>query len=210
MYPIPMNHDPHYDRTRQTLICRLKDLGDRKGWEEFFDTYRRLIFGMAMKSGLTVQESEDALLETVSCVAKGIERYNSDVPFRAWLGRITRCRIADQFRKRFKGIMVSTASDHDGADGADIEQLPDPMGRAFESMWEEEWKEHLIDGALESLKGQVSIKHYQVFYLRAIKKQPVRTVAKALGINSGQVYLIVHRLSPLFKAAVRKLNERKG
>jgi hypothetical protein len=39
--------------TRASLIARLKDLQDDYSWQEFFDTYWKLIYGVARKSGLT-------------------------------------------------------------------------------------------------------------------------------------------------------------
>lgn len=38
--------------TRQTLLSRLRDWQDQEGWQEFFDTYWRLIYNVARKAGL--------------------------------------------------------------------------------------------------------------------------------------------------------------
>ena len=45
--------------TRQSLLSRLKDWEDRDGWKQFFDTYWRLIYTIALKAGLTETEAED-------------------------------------------------------------------------------------------------------------------------------------------------------
>ena len=59
--------------TRWSLVARLKDLGDQQSWREFFDTYSRLIRGVAIKLGLTEAEAEDVLQETIigACEATG-------------------------------------------------------------------------------------------------------------------------------------------
>jgi hypothetical protein len=44
--------------TRSTLLSRLKDPGDDQGWRRFFDTYWKLIYGFALKAGLTETEAQ--------------------------------------------------------------------------------------------------------------------------------------------------------
>ena len=46
--------------TRHSLVERLKDLDDQASWQEFFDTYWRLIRSVALKAGLTEAEAQDA------------------------------------------------------------------------------------------------------------------------------------------------------
>jgi len=88
--------------TRLSLLVRLKDWEDHAGWKEFFDTYWRLIYGVALKAGLPAAEAEEVVQETVVAVAKQMPtfRYDAAGSFKAWLLQITRWRIVDQFRKR--------------------------------------------------------------------------------------------------------------
>src|SRR5687767_11139741 len=88
--------------TRQSLLSRLKDWQDRDGWKEFFDTYWRLIYTVALKAGLTQSEAEEVVQDTVVSVSKQMPAFQYDQAgsFKGWLLQITRRRIADQFRKR--------------------------------------------------------------------------------------------------------------
>ena len=43
--------------TRQSLLSRLKNSEDHDSWQDFFDTYWKLIYSVAVKSGLTVAEA---------------------------------------------------------------------------------------------------------------------------------------------------------
>ena len=61
--------------TRRSLITRLKDWDDHEGWREFFQTYWRLIYSVAIKSGLTDSEAEDVVQETVVTVSKTNDTY---------------------------------------------------------------------------------------------------------------------------------------
>src|SRR5437763_9804802 len=89
--------------TRRSLVDRLGNWDDQRRWQEFFDTYWKLIYSAARKSGLTEVEAEEVVQETVITVAKNVGklRYDPNVgSFKGWLLNITRWRIADQFRKR--------------------------------------------------------------------------------------------------------------
>ena len=89
--------------TRHSLITRLKNWEDQEGWKEFFDTYWKLIYQVALKAGLTESEACDVVQETVVAVAKGLKNFKTGSEhgsFKGWLLQITRWRIADQFRKR--------------------------------------------------------------------------------------------------------------
>ena len=89
--------------TRTTLLGRLKDWRDNSSWQEFFDTYWKLIYGFAIKAGLNEAEAEDVVQETMISVAKKIPgfKYNRNIgSFKGWLLMTTRWRIIDQFRKR--------------------------------------------------------------------------------------------------------------
>ena len=47
--------------TRESLLKRLKRWDDHQGWQEFFNTYRRLIHRVATKAGLTEAEAQDVV-----------------------------------------------------------------------------------------------------------------------------------------------------
>src|ERR1035437_2390243 len=89
--------------TRATLIQRLKDWQDQSSWQDFFDTYWKLIYGVATKGGLTKAEAQDVVQETMISVAKHMPNFKYDPAigsFKAWLLNMTRWRITDQLRKR--------------------------------------------------------------------------------------------------------------
>ena len=63
--------------TRASLLERLKNLDDQAGWQRFFDTYWRLIYGVALKTGLTHAEAQDVVQETVISVAKHLPGFGT-------------------------------------------------------------------------------------------------------------------------------------
>src|SRR5215470_2547844 len=89
--------------TRHSLLRRMKDAGDQTSWQDFFDTYWRLIYAVALKAGLNDAEAQDVVQETLLTVTRKIKDFETTPDrgsFKGWLMQITRWRIADQFRKR--------------------------------------------------------------------------------------------------------------
>ena len=85
-------NDDEFIPTRRSLLSRLKNWEDQKSWQEFFDTYSKLIYRMAAKAGLTDAESQDVVQETVVVVAKKIPGFKYDPAlgsFKSWLLLIT-------------------------------------------------------------------------------------------------------------------------
>ena len=89
--------------TRASLLSRIKDWEDRASWQDFFDTYWRLIYGIARKAGLSDAEAQDIVQETVISVAKNVEGFKYDpavCSFKTWMLQLTRWRIINQLKKR--------------------------------------------------------------------------------------------------------------
>jgi len=197
--------------TRYSLLSRLEDRGDQESWRDFFDTYWRLIYSVAIKSGLTEAEAQDVVQETIISVARDIHKFKRDRSlgsFKGWLRNLTRWRIADQLRKRTRaswGGASQTGADPPRSDPAEI---PDPAGATADFAWEEEWQANLLKAALEKIKPRIKEEHYQIFDLYVLKQWPVGNVARVLGVNVGLVYLVKYRISALLKKEVRRLEDK--
>ena len=200
--------------TRWSLIGRLKNWDDQESWREFFETYWKLIYGVALKSGLTHSEAEEVVQETVVSVSKKIGGFKADPvhgSFKSWLLNLTRWRITDQIRKRHvqedqerKHRSGRRTSDETSLTPTE-ERVADPGADMLEAIWNEEWENNVVVAALEKLKPQVSARQFQIFFLHVIKQMPAGTTAKSLGVNVARVYLVKHRLKPLFEQAVKEV-----
>lgn len=190
--------------TRWTLIQRLKRWDDQESWREFFDTYWKLIYATALKSGLPAVEAQEVVQETIISVSRNIADFKASPEagsFKGWLLKMTRWRIADQVRKRQPH--ESGGRGGDSSRTSTTLRIPDPGGLELERVWDEEWQANLVNAALERLQNQISAKHYQIFYLYVIRGVEVEKVAVATGVKPNDVYLIKHRLTPIFEKAVR-------
>ena len=208
-----LNNPDELIPTRWTLIKRLKNWDDQESWRQFFEIYWKLIFGVAVKSGLTHEEAEEVVQTTIMSVSKNIKEFKADPAagsFKAWLLKLTRWRITDQVRKRppeFEARLhrPSQGDAEAGHATPTEENIPDPAGNFLDAIWDEEWAKNLVDAAMEKLKREVTAKHFQIFYLAVIKEASPQQVAKVTGVQVDQVYLIKHRLSQLFKKALEEL-----
>ena len=197
--------------TRATLIERLKDLQSRTSWQEFFDIYWRLIYCVARKVGLTEVEAQDAVQETFVAVAKHIPtfQYNPALgSFKTWLLNMTRWRITDQFRKRGPFSQHHQQSGGRSETGtATIEAVPDPSGGKLDELWESEWQETLLEGALAKVKRGLDPQKYQIFDCLVNKKWPPSKVAATFCVPTAQVYVIKHRITQLIRQEVKRLEK---
>jgi RNA polymerase sigma-70 factor (ECF subfamily) len=206
-----MNQDGAYsEKTRKSLLSRLKDWDDDKSWRDFFNTYWKLIYGAALKAGLSDAEAHDVVQETVVTVCKKIKDLKYDPAlgsFRGWLLNTTRWKITDQFRKRQPHGVLPDQPKEAGRRTGVMERIPDPASFDLDSVWDVEWQKNLMDAAIERVKAKVDAKHYQVFDLHVLKEKPAQQVAKTLGMNVAQVYLVKHRLTGLLKKEIKRLEK---
>lgn len=194
------------DATRHSLVEKLGDWGDRVRWQQFFDTYWRLIYGVARRAGLSDAEAHDVVQETILSVARNVNHYDRTAgSFKGWLLQMTRWRIADQFRKRLPEASKPPANDS-ARDTGTLDRIASPDVN-LEAAWEQEWRESLLDAALERVKRLTSPRYFQVFDCALRKRWGAAKISSELGVNIAQVYLIKHRLTVLLKRELRKVQE---
>ena len=196
--------------TRTTLLERLKDWRDNPSWQEFFDTYWKLIYGFAIRSGLNEAEAQDVVQETMLSVAKHIPAFKYDRTigsFKNWLLNMTRWRISDQVRRRKHLVNESDEDLPTETKTGRINKVPDPSSLDLDALWEAEWEKNAIDAALTKVKRQLDPGKYQIFDLLVNKEWPPQKVADTFGMSINQVYLAKHRVTELIKDEVERLKK---
>jgi RNA polymerase sigma factor (sigma-70 family) len=196
--------------TRASLIKRLKDWEDQPSWQEFFDIYWKLIYGVARKAGLTDDEAQEVVQETLVSVAKHMPGFNYDPKigsFKAWLLTMTRWRIIGQFRKRKPGLQEEPAADEDSGRTKRIEKIADPAGDALDGIWEQEWQANLLEAATTLVKRTMDPQKYQIFDLLVNKGSTPERVASQFGVSVNLVYVTKHRVTEALKLEVLRLEK---
>src|SRR5207249_1555032 len=183
---------------------------DQVSWKVFFDTYWKLIYSSARKAGLTDDEAQEVVQETVISVCKSMPgfEYNAAGSFKNWLMKLTSWRIADQLRKREQRDRYRKRRARAANHTATVERLPDPAGVALEAVWDEEWERNLLAAAIERVKKKVDPRLYQIFDLYVFKDWPVSRVAQAVKTNRAWISLAKHRITRLIKTEITYLRTK--
>ena len=200
--------------TRRSLLSRLRNVEDDASWRTFFETYWRLIYNVARKSGLSDDQAQDVVQDTVIAVARKMPDFHYDPAkgsFKQWLLLITRRRIQDHLRRFYRSLATAPARDEESARAAENIPAPTPPpDTQIDAAWEDEWRENLFQAALARVRQRANPKQYQVFDYCVLQNVRAPVVAKMLGLNAAQVYLAKHRMSQAVKRAVAELEAELG
>jgi RNA polymerase sigma-70 factor (ECF subfamily) len=186
--------------TRRSLLSRLRNIEDAASWYTFFETYWRLIYNVARKAGLSDDEAQEVVQETVISVARKMPDFRYDRAkgsFKQWLLLITRRRIHDHLRRVYRSLPASGGE-------YDADKLLTLQSQVDES-WDAEWQENLFQAALARVRQRANPKQYQVFDYCVLQNLSASEVARMLGLNAAQVYLAKHRISAAIKRAVAEI-----
>lgn len=199
-------------RTRRSLIMRLGDWNDQRSWDEFYRTYWRLIYSVALKAGLREDEAWDVVQETVLTIAKQSLKGSYDPErgsFKMWLWNVTRWRINDQFRQRGKAPISATGTGETSSTREPVENVPDTSSNNFTELWEREWQQNVMKAALERVKMRVSPRQFQIFDYNVLQGMNASEVRKRLGVSMAQVYLAKHRVGGILKKEIAYIREQE-
>ncbi len=201
---------PLNDATRASLLLRVRDWSDDASWQEFFEVYWKLIYAVAIKAGLTEAEAEDIVQTTMVSVAKNIRTFEykpETGSFRTWVCAQARWKIHDQLRRQLRDGAVfhpSAGRDCSPTGTPTMEHFPAPID-VHGDLLEAEWKQAVLEAALDEVKNLVKLQHFQIFDLCVLKKWTPRRVAQMMGIHLPQVYLVKSRVASVLKTQIRKV-----
>lgn len=202
-----------WEKTRKSLIERLNNWEDQRTWNEFYQTYWRLVYSVATKSGLTREEAFDVVQETIIAIARQVQKGQYDPragSFKAWLLQMTRWRILDVFRARKRQPSLSNQGNSESEDSQNLamDRLTSEKDNLLEGIWDREWRDNISAAALERVKAKVSPRQFQIFDCYVMKGWGVKKTAEALGINAAQVYLAKHRVGSLVRKEIQGLENQ--
>jgi RNA polymerase sigma factor (sigma-70 family) len=198
-------------RTRASLIRRLRNWQDQTSWQDFFNLYWKLIYGLARKSGLTDDEAQDAVQETLISVARHMPTFRYDPAigsFKAWLCNMARWRIIAQFRKRRSSNKCAPLPVNSSNRTDVLERFPDPGADAFQSDWDAEWKTNLLNAATTNVRRRLTPEKYRIFDVYVNREWPPEKIAERFGVSPNQVYKIKHRVTKAIRNEVRRLEQK--
>jgi RNA polymerase sigma-70 factor (ECF subfamily) len=197
--------------TRVSLIQRLRDWNDTTSWKDFFDTYWKLIYGVARKTGLSDAEAQDVVQETIITVARKMPEFSYDPAigrFKSWLMQVTRSRIVDQIRRKQYEEAGKRLPREMPLSEAMLEQHAAQPDFDLEAVWNEEWEHHVLEAAMKKVKQNADAKQFQMFQLHVIKSVPAREVAKKLRVKLAEVYFAKYKIGAQVRKEIKALERR--
>jgi len=197
--------------TRETLLSRLRDLDDQTSWREFFETYWRLIFNVARKAGFAGAAAQDIVQETFVTISRHMPEfhYKPEIgSFKNWLLQITRSRIIDALRRKHFKEGEQYVPREEALGTSLLESLPADAGLALDAIWDEEWRAHLLDTAMECVKKSADARQFQMFHLHVIENVPALQVARRLGAKLPEVYFAKYKISARLKREIKRLENK--
>jgi RNA polymerase sigma-70 factor (ECF subfamily) len=120
--------------------------------------------------------------------------------FKSWLFCLVRRRIADQFRRRARVQRLQADAE------IEPDEFPDPATDPLNAAWDDEWRQHQLQLAVERTKRRVAPAQWQMFDLSALQDWPTERICEVLGINRAQLYMAKMRVGRLLKAELQAVS----
>ena len=196
--------------TKKSLLAKVR-AGDEVSWREFYDAYRSLILLCGGDCSLTPDENEELVQQVMTeLFTKDIlGKYDPDhIPddvvfhydpkrgrFRHFLKKIVRNQAIRIYHKRFDHALLEDAETLCGEN-------------AFDSIWDEEWRRHVLNMALVELKGRVQPETYSAFEMYAMQNRKLDEVCKFLDMLPASVYTAKSRCIATLKEIIASLEEK--
>lgn len=201
------DQDPQ--KTRKTLLDRIKDLEDASSWEEFIATYQQLVHRVARRQGVTELEAEDVAQEVFKRVAQTIHQFkhaNRKGSFRKWLSQLVRWRATDILRTPGRYDDRLDAEEPDSPTPGALSQIAaeDHHEKALES----EARRQLLQLAFKRLQSQIAPKQLQIFQCLVFEGWDVDRVAAAFQTNAAAVYVAKHRVASRMRIEIEDIRHK--
>jgi RNA polymerase sigma-70 factor (ECF subfamily) len=191
-----MTHEGDELPTKATLIGRLKNWKDQSSWQEFFDIYWKLIYGVARKAGLSDAEAQDVLQATVAAVSEQMPtfKYNPLLgSFKSWLLNITRLQIITRSLKR-----RSSGSQHEAV-------MESETSESVARVWDTEWRNNMTQAAVTNVRRRLDPKKYQIYDFCVNKKWSPEKVAPVFGVSVEEAREAVDSIAKMIEAELKRL-----
>jgi len=193
------------DRTRASLLLRLKDLTDGESWDEFVDLYGPLVVRYLRKLGVPEQDALDLNQEVLAIVmvqiGQGKFQYDPNRYFRAWLKTITRNLAYRYFQNRGRSMPGKGGTDNFVA----IQEMPGG-GEPQDDDFEQQWRTRCLEIASREVRGRVKSRTWEAFVLLARGEKP-NEVAEKLEMTVGHAYVCKCKVIKMLREEVEKIDE---
>jgi RNA polymerase sigma-70 factor (ECF subfamily) len=202
-------------KTRPSLlskVCR----EDEDGWSQFYDLYEDFIYSAARGSGLSREESQDVVQETMITVRNYINRFVPDEKrgkFRTWLRKIVSTRISDQYRRKRRNPLEKTlprdaCPEDEDRPTSTTNRIPNPTEVELDRLIDRKLEQAILNKAREMAKESVTMENFQAYDLYDLQEMSASDVAKSLGLSPVTVRVRAFRARQEVNRQARRIVKR--
>lgn len=169
---------PERDRI---LVARILE-GSREHFDELYESYFRRVYRFALKRLGDPAEAEDVTQEVFETIFRVLPSYRGDSSLLVWIFGITRNKV----NRRFRGARPRIESlDDVGPDGLASEAPPTDVAVDARRM---------LDRCDEVVSQRLTPLQRRIFHLKHLRRQPIRSIAEALGKSEDAVKANLYRM----------------
>ncbi len=197
-----MNNDQYV--TRQTLLMRARNRDDQDAWGEFVVVYQRFIYHVLNRMNVSENDFDDIVQEVLVRLWEKLGTYDPEkARFRSWLSFVIRNIVLNYIKKN--NIRIEKM-----AQLADESKESTRSQSEIDKMIEREWKLHISNLAMQTIKELFSGKAMEVFSL-SLQGLDSEDISRHLNIARDSVKVLKSRVKNRYMSEVKRLiNEYEG
>jgi RNA polymerase sigma-70 factor (ECF subfamily) len=168
--------------TSASLLARLREPAAHDAWGRFVQLYTPLLYTWSRRVGLAEADASDLVQDVFTILVQKLPefRYDPVKGFRRWLRTVLLNRWRDHLRRQAPPMTG--------------EALDEVEAQAEELFGEAEYRQHLLNRALQLMQSEFSPKTWQACWEHVVVGRPAADVAAQLGISVGSVYVAKSRV----------------
>lgn len=156
--------------------------GDREAFELLYEAYFPRVYRFALKRLRDPGEAEDVTQEVFMTVHRALGSFRGTSSLLVWIFGVTRNTVNRRFRRARPRI--DSLDDSSGPDLASPDATPDQIADARRVLRR---CETVIERDLTPLQRRI-------FHLKHLRRQPIRTIAQALGKSEDAIKANLYRM----------------
>lgn len=170
--------------------------GDDTAWNKFYEFYKPLVLLRARDMALKPHETEELCQNVLLAVFQKnvIGLYNAE---------------AGKFRSYFRQVITNCAIDIIRSRPGKRTPVPQNIPDNEQSLFEDEWREFVLDKAKAEVRQNCSPDTYMAYELYAERGLPIGEVAKMLKMSESQIYQAKTRTLKRIQAAVQRFSHEQ-
>lgn len=178
-------------------LLRHVQAGNNTAWDTFYQKYSGMIYSIGKQRQLTAEECDDLMINVMTIFWQKMNDFIYDPAkgkFRSYLGKIANYCAIQLFFRRKENKTIPFNGDMDYPDEVD-------------DFFMEEWRDFLLNKAMEVLREQVDTEIYQVFYMSFVQKCPVEEIAAVTRKTPNNIYVIRSRCLAKLGKLIQELRQ---